>query len=127
MMKGGRLNALKRDLLIILAFFLLPSLLYWDVTMGNKTMVPADNLFQWLPWSSVAEEHGATTPQNPLVSDLMIENYAWKQFTLNSLKQGEIPLWNPYLFAGVPFLAMGQHSMYYPFSWLFLVLPLAKA
>ncbi|RMG93557.1 MAG: hypothetical protein D6706_15110 [Chloroflexi bacterium] len=43
------------------------------------------------------------------------------------MEDGEIPLWNPYLFAGAPFLATGQHSAYYPFGVLFLVVPLAKA
>ena len=38
-----------------------------------------------------------------------------------------MPLWNPYLFAGVPFLAAGQHSALYPLSILYYVLPLDKA
>lgn len=122
-----RLKTLKTDLLVSLVFVVLPMLLYWNVTVGNKTMIPADNLFQWHPWAAVTEEYNAAVPQNPLVSDLVIQNYAWKQFTLNSLQQGEIPLWNPYLFGGAPFLAAGQHGMYYPFSWLFLLLPMAKA
>ena len=57
----------------------------------------------------------------------MIQNYAWKQFAVESIRNGEIPLWNPYIFAGQPFLANGQHSMYYPFSWLFFILPIHTA
>ena len=38
-----------------------------------------------------------------------------------------LPLWNPYLWAGAPFLADGQHSALYPFSLLFYVLPLPHA
>src|SRR5260221_10910107 len=39
----------------------------------------------------------------------------------------ELPLWNPYIFAGVPFLAAGQSSALYPFSVIYYVLPLDKA
>ncbi|GAB4278607.1 MAG: hypothetical protein Kow0080_30330 [Candidatus Promineifilaceae bacterium] len=116
------------DLLICTAFLLLPLLLLADVTFGGKTMLPVDNLYQWEPWASAAEEQGITTPQNPLISDLIIQNYNWRKFTKESfLEQGEIPLWNPYLFAGVPFLAAGQHSAYYPLSLLFFLLPIPAA
>ncbi len=58
---------------------------------------------------------------------MILENYAWKRFIAANLRQGDIPLWNPNTFAGTPFLATGQHSAYYPFSFIFLILPIAKA
>ncbi|MBP7590361.1 MAG: oligosaccharide flippase family protein [Chloroflexi bacterium] len=122
-----RLAAYKVDLLILAGFLLLPFLLFGSVTVGGRTMLPVDNLFQWAPWASAAADFQAAVPQNHLITDLIIENYAWKRFIANSLSGGELPLWNPYLFAGAPFLAAGQHSAYYPFSLLFLVLPLTKA
>ncbi|MCA9876054.1 MAG: hypothetical protein KC441_20415, partial [Anaerolineales bacterium] len=122
-----RFSAYKVDLLIGVGFLLLPLLLYGSVTLGGRTMLPVDNLFQWAPWSAAAPAFNATIPQNHLITDLIIENYAWKRFIVNAVQSGEIPLWNPYLFAGAPFLAAGQHSAYYPFSLLFLVLPLTKA
>ena len=117
----------RRDLFIVAGFFLLPLLLFGEVTLGGRTMLPVDNLFQWAPWSAVAAELGVEIPQNALIGDLIIQNYAWKHFILNSLRGGELPLWNPYLFAGAPFLAAGQHFAYYPFSLVFLALPLAQA
>ena len=122
-----RLRKYQIDLVVILGFLLLPLLLFGNVTLGNQTMLPADNLFQWEPWTSAAENFDTITPQNGLLTDLIVENYAWKRFALSSIKEGDIPLWNPYLFAGAPFLATGQHSTYYPFSLLFWILPLAKA
>lgn len=121
------LRAYSADILIILGLLVLPFLLFADVTVGGRTMVPADNLFQWQPWASAAEELGVGTPHNSLLSDLILENYAWKQFIRESLSNGEIPLWSPYLFAGSPFLATGQNAAYYPFSLFFLVLPLPAA
>ena len=123
----ARLGALRADILIALSYLTLPLLLYASVTLGPRTMIPADNLFQWAPWTAAADQFDALPPHNGLIGDLAIQNAPWKQFALDSLRGGEIPLWNPYLFAGAPFLANGQHSMLYPFSALFLVLPLAKA
>jgi len=123
----ARLRSLRPDLLIVLAYLILPLLLYAGVTIGSRTMLPADNLFQWPPWRAAAAELGVGIPHNALISDLIIQNYAWKRFVLGSLSAGEIPLWNPYLFAGAPFLANGQHAALYPFGLLFLILPLAKA
>ncbi|MBK8984923.1 MAG: oligosaccharide flippase family protein [Chloroflexi bacterium] len=122
-----RLSAYTADFLILAGFLLLPLLLYGSVTLGGRTMLPADNLFQWAPWSAAAAALGAEVPQNHLITDLIIQNYPWKRFVLTSLQSGEIPLWNPNLFAGAPFLAAGQHSAYYPLGLLFLIMPLAKA
>ncbi|RMG99151.1 MAG: hypothetical protein D6706_06000, partial [Chloroflexi bacterium] len=91
MMMKIRWQSIKRDLLIGLGFLVLPLLLFAPVTVGGRTMVPADNLFQWAPWSAVAEEFGVRTPHNSLISDLVIENYAWKRFVLQSVEDGEIP------------------------------------
>ncbi|MBN1400461.1 MAG: oligosaccharide flippase family protein [Anaerolineae bacterium] len=100
---------------------------FWPVTLGGKTLLPADNVFQWEPWRSYAEQVGIGTPHNALLSDLYLENYAWKRFIVQSLRSREIPLWNPYIFAGTPFLAAGQHSALYPLSVIFYVLPLPAA
>jgi O-antigen/teichoic acid export membrane protein len=117
----------RADLLILAVLFLLPLLLFWPVTLGGKTLLPIDNLYQWQPWKAAAEQFNAQIPQNQLVSDLILENYAWKHFIVESISKGQIPLWNPNLFAGAPFLANGQHSAYYPFSVLFYFLPLTLA
>ncbi len=109
--------------LIAFAFLLLPTLLFWDVTLGGKTMLPVDNLFQWQPYAAYAAQFGVEIPQNGLLSDLIIQNYVWKSFTIESLRNGELPLWSPDIFAGAPFLANGQHSMLYPFSLLFAIMP----
>lgn len=117
----------KRDLWIVLFFFALAALFFAPVLFGNATLVPFDNLFRFPPWRAFASEFGVTIPYNELASDLLLENYAWKQFIVESLRAREIPLWNPYLFAGVPFFAAGQHSALYPFSVLFYILPLDRA
>ncbi|MEJ2210692.1 MAG: hypothetical protein P8129_16865, partial [Anaerolineae bacterium] len=116
------------DLGALLLLLLLPLLFLWPVTLGSRTLLPADNVYQWQPYQAFAAEQGVPLPpHNELLSDLVLENLVWKQFIVDSLRSGQIPLWNPHLFAGVPFLAAGQHSALYPLSAIFYVLPLARA
>ena len=44
-------------------------------------------------------------------------------FWVESLKNGDFPLWNPYQFSGHPFFANPQHAVLYPLNSLFFLLP----
>ncbi|MEO8612003.1 MAG: oligosaccharide flippase family protein [Chloroflexota bacterium] len=118
---------LSPDLLIILLLFALPLVMFWQQTVGGKTLLPTENLFQYEPFATYKEVAKAPPPQNKLVSDLVLENFQWKTFIRQSLAEREIPLWNPHQFSGIPFLAAGQQSTLYPFSILYYVLPLPAA
>lgn len=116
------------DVLIVAGLLLLPLLFFAPVTLGDRTLIPADNLYQYEPWRSARATLGVPEiPHNALLSDLVLQNYQWKSFIRRSLSEGVIPLWQPNQFAGTPFLAAGQHSALYPFSLLYYVLPLPRA
>jgi O-antigen/teichoic acid export membrane protein len=117
----------RQDILAVAILWLGPLLLFWSVTLGPNTLLPVDNLFAYEPWLSYRETLGVGLPQNQLLSDLILENYVWKKFIREAIAAGQIPLWNPYILSGQPFLANGQHSALYPFSLLFYILPLSKA
>ena len=121
------LARLRTDVVAVLLLLILAVIFFWPVVGGGKTLLPIDNLYQWLPWQAQAASVGVDVPHNSLLSDLILENYPWKTFIVDSLRNRQLPLWNPYLFAGVPFLAAGQHSALYPLSVLFYVLPLPQA
>lgn len=59
--------------------------------------------------------------------DLFTYFYPYREYAAETLGQGHLPLWNPYLFMGFPFLANLQSAVFYPFSLLFLWLPVPKA
>ncbi len=120
---GGRFSGV----LVIGLLMLLPLVLFAPVVFGPKTLIPADALFLFEPFRSAAAELGVTVPQNPLLADLILENYVWKRLLLQALHNRELPLWDPYIFAGHPFLANGQHSGLYPLSVVFYILPLWRA
>jgi len=71
--------------------------------------------------------------QPALTNRVLAEGDAFTYFTpyrdyANAmLRQGHIPLWNPYLFLGVPFLANTQAAVLYPLHWLFIWLSAPKA
>ena len=44
-------------------------------------------------------------------------------FAAEMVRSGEIPLWNPYVACGVPFLANLQCSIFYPLSSIYYILP----
>ena len=116
------------DILILVLLFLLPLILFWPQTLGGRTLLPTENLYQFEPFATYREVVNAPdVPHNALLSDLVLENYQWKQFIRDSIAQREIPLWNPYQFSGIPFMAAGQQSTLYPFSVLYYVLPLTVA
>ncbi len=90
-------------------------------------MVPFDALLVDPLFRDALERQGIVRPQNGLVSDLVFQNMVWKQYAADTLRNDAVPLWNPYLAGGMPFLAAGQHSLLYPFSLLHLLLGAERA
>src|SRR5205085_11795560 len=48
-------------------------------------------------------------------------------FTSQELRAGRLPLWNPYNASGEPWLANPQTGVFYPPTWLFLIIPFPAA
>lgn len=59
--------------------------------------------------------------------DVLTQFYFWKSFLVESIKNGEIPFWNPYNFSGTPFLAHPSTAFFYPFTMIFFLLPINLA
>ena len=116
------------DLALILILLLAPLVMFHQQTVGGRTLLPTENLYQFLPYSAYREVARAPAiPHNALLSDMVLQNLQWKSFIRTQISQGEIPLWNPHQFGGVPFFAAGQHSALYPLSIVYYVLPLSAA
>ncbi len=49
--------------------------------------------------------------------------YPYHALPAAMLKRGELPLWNPYAFSGMPLFGDGQTALLYPPNWLFFVVP----
>ena len=50
-----------------------------------------------------------------------------REFGAQQMRHGHIPLWNPHILGGTPFVGNWQSALWYPLNWTYLVLPLDKA
>lgn len=71
------------------------------------------------PWSAT---HGMPVKNNAM-PDVITQIYPWKRVTVDALKNGELPLWNPYSFSGTSHIGTYQSAIFSPVNALFLVLP----
>jgi len=51
--------------------------------------------------------------------DIVAQFYPWSRIFLDGLRHGQLALWNPYSFLGIPFQAQPQSAEFYPLTWLF--------
>ena len=105
-------------LLLALAVF------FWPAVLGGRVLLPSDLIFDIDPlWQPLAPE-GYTHPANHILSDQVYAFFPWKVFTLRSLAQGRLPLWNPYVSGGLPFVGNAQSAVFSPFNLVSYLLPL---
>ncbi len=69
------------------------------------------------PWSY---SYGMALKNNAM-PDVISQIYPWKKLTIDTWKDGKVPLWNPYNFAGTPHLGNYQSAVLSPFNLLFLL------
>jgi hypothetical protein len=89
----------------------------WGVGLGMLLLVllPLADLVWLPPGQYMGGESGG--------SDFSFAMLPWWQFALESLRHGELPLWNPSVASGLPFFANPQPAIFYPPVWLIGVLP----
>jgi len=51
----------------------------------------------------------------------------WHTFARSAIGEGRLPLWNPYTFSGQPFVANPQPALFYPPTWLSLLMPVTAS
>lgn len=113
-MGKGEWKAAVLLLLALLGIFFYPSLL------GGKILSCADSLYNFPPWKFHLPEPDYQ-PANPLLGDQVLQFYPWMKFTAESLRGGEIPLWNPYSYCGAPFVGNDISAVFFPLNFLFYV------
>jgi hypothetical protein len=90
--------------------------------MPGRALSAADFAWDVAPWQDVrpADVPG---PTNRDLADSGGANEPFLRYTRAELHAGRIPLWNPYLMAGRPYLADAQSGVFSPFSLPAYVLP----
>lgn len=77
------------------------------------------------PWSGA----GAAPPpeHNPFLADHCTIYYPWLLHTRGELRAGNVPLWSGESYGGAPYFGNFSVGLLSPFTWLFVLLPLAPA
>jgi len=103
---------------------------------GTGALTPG---FRWSPWLGpmtlvllTLAMFGDLCFQNDRVlsrlgTDLSSQFVPWREFGFGQLRNGNLALWNPYLFSGMPYLGGFQSALLYPPNLLHLVLPVGQA
>jgi len=109
-------------LFIIVIWFIFSSPYF----LNNLIPFSSDYLVNFFPpWSSYQEL--ASPVKNNAMPDIITQIYPWKKLVVESLRSGQIPLWNPYSFSGSPHLANYQSAVFSPFNILFFIFPFKDA
>lgn len=84
--------------------------LFWRCFLLGEVPVAADVMAaRYTPWK---ERLGSAEVHNPLLQDTAIQLYPYRTYAGRALRQGRIPLWNPLVSCGQPFLANGQSAVF---------------
>lgn len=86
------------------------------------TLMLAATYVLWLCFNAEPGRVGLEFP-----FDLVFYYYPMLEQAAERLRQGELPLWNPYQCCGVPFLATAQTAVFYPPTWIAVFLPVGWA
>src|SRR5262252_2746374 len=52
--------------------------------------------------------------------DGLLQNVPFRVAAAQIIRSGHLPLWNPYIFSGMPLLATSQVGIFYPLNWFYL-------
>jgi hypothetical protein len=96
---AAKIRARWPDLGIAVVLLALAVIFFWKIALTNLILVGVDVFTYFTPFKAYAAE---------------------------VLRTGRLPLWNPYLFMGVPFLANIQTAVLYPFNLLLIWLSAPK-
>lgn len=98
----------------------------WPALVGGDMLAPISVLYTFTPWQGFTPAD-IQSYYNPLLSDIPMADYPWRWFVREQIRDGVLPLWNPHVFAGIPFLSNPQNGLFTPFNIPLWVLPLNYA
>lgn len=88
-----------QDCAVVAALAVLALAFFWKIALTNRVLVGLD-VYSYF--------------------------YPYRDYVSQALREGHLPLWNPYLFMGAPLLANSQAAVLYPLHWPLLWLSTPK-
>ncbi len=103
--------------LIVLAFF-------HDVLVGSNVFLTA-NPAHYDPWKAYASDEDLG--RNTYWEDPLLTYLPRRMLLRDAVRSGRLPLWNPYIYSGTPFLADPQSRVFYPIEILLTAMDPVRA
>lgn len=110
----------------VIIFTLLVLVFFYPFIAFGKIPIPADTIVgMYHPWRDVVWDglSSGVPFKNFLITDPVRQQYLWRKEALDQIKEGQLPLWNPYSFSGMPLMANFQTGILYPLNLIFFLLP----
>jgi len=110
----------------IFLFSFITFFFFGQVFLRGNLPFPGDLLTaEYKPWStySYLGYLPGSYPHKAQYFDTLRQIYPWKTLSLSLLKEGSLPLWNPYNFSGAPLLANFQSAVFYPLNFFYFLFP----
>jgi len=104
-----------------------PLIFTGEAMVTGGVYAPLDIAFHAPPLAAHRAEAGIGPTRNPLIVDVVSQMIPWRKVVRETLGQGRLPLWNPYLLAGEPLLGVQQPAVLHPGTWMGLLLPPPQA
>jgi hypothetical protein len=93
--------------------------------LPGRVWLPLDIVVEaWPPWQELDQP---APVHNLLLGDAVNYIYPVKEFAAEAVREGVLPLWNPYVMGGYPFTYNTQAGLFYPLSLFYYLLPGATA
>jgi len=112
---------------VSLALVLLPLAFTGRALLTGRVYAPIDLPYNSEPLYVLKAQYGVGRLHNGLLSDVYSHNIPWKAAVRDAYRHGEMPLWNPHIFAGDVLAGAAQPAAYDPLVLLSLILPLANS
>ncbi|PYQ31363.1 MAG: hypothetical protein DMF56_05565 [Acidobacteria bacterium] len=112
---------------VAIVLLLLPLAFTGRALLTGQVYAPIDLPYGAEPLSWMKQQYGVGDLHNGLLSDVYSHNIPWKWAVRDAYKHGELPLWNPHIFAGDILAAAAQPAAYDPLLLLSFLLPLANS
>jgi Bacterial membrane protein YfhO len=106
---------------------LVPWLITGRAMLTGGVYAPVDIAYQAHPLAALAGEVGIEKTKSPILGDVVFQEIPWRKAVRDAVKNGRLPLWNRFILAGEPLLAMQQPVVLHPATWFGMLLPLGAA
>lgn len=98
---------------------------YGPVFLSGKIPFPSASVNSFPPYIDTYPPD--TSQPTPDIGDLPSSFYPYRALTSRAIREGSLPLWNPYFLSGAPFVGNTQSAVFYPPNFLYFFMNVKRA